>query len=204
MKLIKLYLLVLIFQLFSCEESYYIKIGDKEFPFTLKDTAVANELKAKFPFEVEMTNLNGNEIYYKFDNGFTTNTKSVGTINTGDIYLYQSDYLVLFYKTFTTSYQYSEIGSLSNADGLADVIGSNSKVKVEWCVKNTQNNNTASDNTKTDSITNDTTKPETNSTHTDEATDDNDFPRVYRTSNKSFFWKLNIIAYISLILITIL
>ena len=42
------------------EEIYYIKIGDKEFLFTLKDTVVAKELKAKFPFEIEITKLNDN------------------------------------------------------------------------------------------------------------------------------------------------
>ena len=173
---------------------------------------MANELKAKFPFEVEMTNLNDNEIYYKFDSDFTTNRKSVGTINTGDIYLFQSDYLVLFYKTFTTTYQYSEIGSLSNTDGLADVIGSNDKVKVEWCVKSTQENSSTTNEIKTDSTTNDSTKPdnttnnnspEANSTNTNQ-TDDDNIIRYNTTSNKSSFWKLNFFAFISLILIIIL
>ena len=213
MMLISLFLLALIFQNFSCEESYYIKIGDKEFPFTLKDTAVANELKAKFPLEVDMTNLNGNEIYYNFDSSFTTNTKSVGTINIGDIYLYQSDYLVLFYKTFTTSYQYSEIGSLSNTDGLAEVISSNSKVKVEWLVRNAQENNTntpSNNDPKTDNTSSETTKteiptttPAKDSTPTDQPTDDSNFTRFNTTFNGSLFWKFSLLLFIELIFIFI-
>ena len=225
MMVIKLLLFALTLQIFSCEENYYIKIGDKEFPFTLKDTAVAKELKAKFPLEVEMTKLNDNEIYYRFDSSFTTNTKSVGTINIGDIYLYQSDYLVLFYKTFTTSYQYSEIGSLSSTDGLAEAIGSNSRVKVQWLVRNSQENNTnttsnndtktdntSNDSTQTDNTSSETTKvdtptnnttPTNNSNPTDQATDDDNFHRFNTTFNSSFFWQLSILVFIALILILI-
>ena len=210
MMLINLFLLALFFQNFSCEESYYIKIGDKEFPFTLKDTAVANELKAKFPLEIDMTKLNDNEIYYRFDTSFTTNTKSVGTINIGDIYLYQSDCLVLFYKTFTTSYQYSEIGSLSSTDGLAEAIDSKSTVKVEWFTRNTntpsnndtKTDNTSSDTTKTDTPTNNTT-PAKNSTSTNQTTDDDNFNRFNRTFNSSLFLNPSLLLFISLIFIFI-
>ena len=210
MMLISLFLLALIFQNFSCEESYYIKIGDKEFPFTLKNTAVANELKAKFPLEIDMTKLNDNEIYYRFDTSFTTNTKSVGTINIGDIYLYQSDCLVLFYKTFTTSYQYSEIGSLSSTDGLAEAIDSKSTVKVEWFTRNTntpsnndtKTDNTSSDTTKTDTPTNNTT-PAKNSTSTNQTTDDDNFNRFNKTFNSSLFLNPSLLLFISLIFIFI-
>ena len=137
MKLLKIYLITIIFHIISCEDNLYIKIGEKTFPFTLKDTAAANELKKKLPFRVEMSKLNDNELYYQFSDSFTTDSKSVGTINTGDIYLYQNNYLVLFYKTFTTSYSYTEIGKLVNAEGLADAIGSDSPVNVEWHLNDT-------------------------------------------------------------------
>ena len=132
MKELKLLLFFAIVQFFNCEDSYYIKIGEKTFPFTLKNTSAANELKAKLPLKIQMTNLNGNEVYYSFSDSFTTNTKSVGTINTGDIYLYQSNTLVLFYKTFITSYSYTELGNLTNSEGLEEAIWSSSQVMVEW------------------------------------------------------------------------
>ena len=134
----KILIIALIIQIIAGEEQYYIKINDKEFEFEFKDTEVANQIKSKLPFTVKMTNLNGNEVYYQFsDESFTPNHKAVGTINMGDIYLYQSNYLVLFYKTFTTSYSYTEIGKLKDAIGLDTIIGS-SDIEIEWFKTNTE------------------------------------------------------------------
>ena len=130
--LIYLFMLHLILNWISCDEiTYYIEIGEKKFPFEFKNTNTANEIKSKIPFTIQMTNLNGNEVYYYFSETFTTDIKSVGTINTGDIYLYQNNCLVLFYKTFTTTYSYTTVGSITNTEGLADAIGSGS-VTVSW------------------------------------------------------------------------
>ena len=174
MKSLKLLTFIIIFLIFSCEDSYYIKIGDKTFPFELKDTSAANELKAKLPFKVEMTKLNGNEIYYQFSEQFTTNTKSVGTINTGDIYLYQNNYLVLFYKTFTTSYTYSEIGKLTDTNGLEEAIGDGSSIEVEWCINiNSQESNSINESTDKE---------------TDKETDDDEqFTNFTKTNFSSYF-----------------
>ena len=130
-----IFLIFQIINLTSSEDKYFIKINDHEFLFELKDTAVANEIKAKLPFTIKMENLNGNEVYHRFGQDFTKNEKSVGTINTGDIYLYQSDCLVLFYKTFSTSFKYSEIGKLKDPTGLDNAIGSGD-VTVYWCLNN--------------------------------------------------------------------
>ena len=50
------------------------KNWEKTFPIQFKDIS---ESKAKFPFTRKMTNLNGNELYYYFDQTFTINTNSV-------------------------------------------------------------------------------------------------------------------------------
>ena len=132
---IKIFIIFQIINLISSEDKYFIKINDHEYLFELKDTAVANEIKSKLPFTIKMTNLNGNEVYHRFGQDFTKNEKSVGTINTGDIYLYESDCLVLFYKTFSTSFKYSEIGKLKDPTGLDNVIGSGDVI-VYWCLNN--------------------------------------------------------------------
>ena len=79
-----------------------------------------------------MTELNGNEKYFDFPNNLPTNASNPGTIQTGDVMLYGSNTLVLFYKTFSTSYSYSRIGRIDNSSGLADALGSGNKtVKFE-------------------------------------------------------------------------
>ena len=116
------------------EEQYYIKIKDKEYQIELESSETANQIKSKLPFTISMNNLNGNEVYYYFDESFKTNQQSVGTINQGDIYLYQDNCLVLFYKTFTTTYTYTKIGKIINPEGLDTLIGSDN-VEVMWFIK---------------------------------------------------------------------
>ena len=116
------------------EEQYYIKIKDKEYQIELESNETASQIKSKLPFTISMINLNGNEVYYNFDESFKTNQQSVGTINQGDIYLYRDNCLVLFYKTFTTTYTYTKIGKIINPEGLDTLIGSDN-VEVMWFSK---------------------------------------------------------------------
>ena len=174
----KIFIIVLIIKIIIGEEQYYIKLNGKEFEFEFKDTEVANQIKSKLPFTVKMTNLNGNEVYYQFSGeSFTTNHKSVGTINMGDIYLYQSNFLVLFYKTFTTSYSYTEIGKLKDATGLDTIIGS-SDIEVEWFKANTEAQSTTIITTE---VTKNTQIPE--KTEEPEETDEYIIPKVSFQNN---------------------
>ena len=134
MKNINIIFFFLLINIITGEDEYYVKINNVDYLIEFKETETANQIQAKIPFTVKMTNLNGNEIYYRFGESFTTNQKSVDTMYLGDIYLYQSDCLVLFYKTFTTSYQYTEIGKLKNTTGLDSNIGSGN-VEVQWLKK---------------------------------------------------------------------
>ena len=174
----KIFIIVLIIKIIIGEDQYYIKLNGKEFEFEFKDTEVANQIKSKLPFTVKMTNLNGNEVYYQFSGeSFTTNHKSVGTINIGDIYLYQSNFLVLFYKTFTTSYSYTEIGKLKDATGLDTIIGS-SDIEVEWFKANTEAQSTTIITTE---VTKNTQIPE--KTEEPEETDEYIIPKVSFQNN---------------------
>ena len=177
----KIILIALLINIIKGEEQYYIKINNKEFEFEFKDTEVANQIKSKLPFKVKMTNLNGNEVYYQFSSeSFTRNEKSVKTINMGDIYLYQSNYLVLFYKTFSTSYSYSEIGKLKDASGLDTTIGS-SDVDVEWFKKNSETEDTTKSTTKDNQEdTNETTK---STTKESESTEEFNTPKINLQDN---------------------
>lgn len=107
-------------------------IGDKTFPVKLENNETAQALKAQLPLSLTMTELNGNEKYYYYSTLPTASTRP-GTIHAGDIMLYGSNTLVIFYKTFESEYSYTRIGSVANPDGLAEALGSGD-VQVEWSV----------------------------------------------------------------------
>ena len=101
-----------------------IKVGDKNFTATLESNNTTKSLLEKLPLTINMSELHGNEKYYYFDESLPTNSQSIRNINTGDLMLYGSDCLVLFYKSFSTSYSYTRLGHIDNPQGLADVVGS--------------------------------------------------------------------------------
>lgn len=87
------------------------------------DSPCAQQLLSKFPLTVTMNELNGNEKYYRFSESFQSNPENVESINSGDIMLYQSDYLVLFYESHNTSYTYTRIGYITDTTGLKEAVG---------------------------------------------------------------------------------
>ena len=103
-----------------------ITIGSAVFTATLNNNATATAFKAKLPMTINMTELNGNEKYFDLPNGLPTNASNPGTIQAGDLMMYGSNTLVLFYKTFSTSYSYTPLGRIDNPSGLAAALGSGS------------------------------------------------------------------------------
>jgi hypothetical protein len=109
-----------------------ITIGTNIFTATLFNNETAAAFKAKLPITINMTELNGNEKYVDFPDNLPTDPSNPGTIQTGDLMIYGSRTLVLFYKTFSTSYIYTRLGRIDDPSGLADVLGSGNKtVKFE-------------------------------------------------------------------------
>ena len=101
-----------------------IKIGSKTFPATLDDNATATAFKSLLPVTVNMVDLNGNEKYFDLSGNLPTNASNPRMIQSGDLMIYGSNTLVLFYKTFPTSYSYTRLGRINDPEGLAAAVGS--------------------------------------------------------------------------------
>lgn len=103
-----------------------ISIGSATFNVTLEDNATVAAFKALLPMKVNMSEMNGNEKYYYLPENLPTASSNPGIIRTGDLMLYGSSCIVLFYETFSTSYSYTRMGYVDNPSGLASALGSGS------------------------------------------------------------------------------
>ena len=101
-----------------------ILVGDATFTAQLADTEAARQLAERLPMKLDMQELNGNEKYGYLSQSLSTNASCPVFIHTGDLMLFGSDCLVLFYKDFSTSYSYTPIGKLDKPQGLSAALGS--------------------------------------------------------------------------------
>lgn len=108
-----------------------VTAGGKTFTATIDDTETGRAFFNMLPLTLNMNELNGNEKYYYLDTSLPTASYRPGTINAGDLLLYGSSCVVLFYETFSSGYSYSRIGALDNPDGLAQAVG-NGNVTVKF------------------------------------------------------------------------
>jgi hypothetical protein len=70
-----------------------------------------------------MDELNGNEKKADLLKALPVNASRPGTIRNGDIMLYGSNTLVVFYLTFESSYAYTRLGRVTDPAGLAQALG---------------------------------------------------------------------------------
>jgi hypothetical protein len=101
-----------------------ITVNSQTFSATLLDNNSAKAFREMLPMTINMIELNGNEKYYDLPNSLPTNPSNPGTIRNGDLMLYGSRTLVLFYKNFPTSYSYTKLGSIDDVTGLTAALGS--------------------------------------------------------------------------------
>ena len=119
------FLIIIVLSIVGCEknsnnktekvsDSVKVFINDKEYKLNLYDNETVNGLVKLFPIEVTMKTLNENEVYVYLDEKLPTNSSNPKTINAGDVMLYGDNCLVIFYKTFNTSYSYTKIGHIDD------------------------------------------------------------------------------------------
>lgn len=101
----------------------WMMIDGNRFEVMSENNATAHAFAAQLPLTLNMEDLHSNEKYAQLPNALPTNASRVNTIHNGDIMLYGSSTLVVFYKSFPSSYSYTRIGRVSQPDQLADVLG---------------------------------------------------------------------------------
>ena len=108
-----------------------VSIGNNVFSAEFENNKAAKAFMKKFPVALKMSELNGNEKYKYLKSGLPANEKAVKEIKAGDIMLYGSDCIVVFYESFSTDYKYTRLGRITDTKGLSDALGTGS-VKVKF------------------------------------------------------------------------
>ena len=108
-----------------------IRVNGESYLMAVDSGAAGQEFATSTPFELEMSDLNGNEKYYTGSDTLPTKPYKPGHIEAGDVMLYGDNTIVIFYKSFDTEYEYTRLGRVVSADSLESVMGSG-KVIVEF------------------------------------------------------------------------
>lgn len=103
-------------------QDIYMKIKQRTFQIHLYDNQASKEFVEMLPMTVTMNDLNRNEKYIYLDSQFSTQIESVDKIEIGDLMLFKTNCLVLFYDSFPTTYEYTRIGYIENKDDLRDAL----------------------------------------------------------------------------------
>lgn len=129
MKKIVVFILIILFTgvfwevVFAQQNFMNIKVNNKIFKIVLEDNKTVKSLTQKLPIKLEMSDLNNNEKYCYLDFTLPTDSKSVKNIKKGDVMLFGNSCLVIFYKSFTTSYSYTKIGHIENPADIETALG---------------------------------------------------------------------------------
>jgi hypothetical protein len=101
--------------------------GTHRFAVTPEDNPTARAWAQMLPLTLDMPDLNDNEKHVRLPQSLPTQPLRAGTIRAGDVMLYGSDTLVVFYKTFPSNYSYTRIGRITQVAGLVEALGPGSQ-----------------------------------------------------------------------------
>ena len=100
-----------------------VNIGTAEFSATLADTDTARAFADRLPLTLDMSDVNSNEKAFELAESLPDEPERPGKVSSGDLMLYGSNTIVLFYESFDTTYAYTRIGRLDAPDGVAEALG---------------------------------------------------------------------------------
>ena len=96
-------------------------VNDVPFTATIEGTDAGRELLSRLPLTLSMDELHGNEKYCYTGEGFGGEQYVPETIEAGDLMVFGSDCLVLFYDTFSNGgWSYARVGWVDDPTGLAE------------------------------------------------------------------------------------
>ena len=95
-------------------------INGEEYIIDLESNETVKSFINTLPQELNMRELNGNEKYAYLNNILPINQYNPKKINAGDVMLYGNNCIVIFYKSFDTSYSYTKIGHISKLPNLGN------------------------------------------------------------------------------------
>ncbi len=98
----------------------FVNLNGQKLKINLEDNSTTSALIKLLPLSLSMNDLNDNEKYVYLDESLPTNTFSPKHIESGDVMLYGDNCLVIFYKSFSTNYDYTKIGQIDNLPNLGD------------------------------------------------------------------------------------
>ena len=105
-----------------------ININSEKYVINVENEALMEEIYNALPETFTMNELNGNEKYYYLNSTMkNANSEAVGQVQKGDVMLFGSDCLVIFYDSFETEFRYTKIGHIDN---LGDIGNSNVEVSI--------------------------------------------------------------------------
>ena len=104
----------------------HVNVGATRFVAVLHDNESTRALLPLMPLTVTMNELNNNEKYAVIAQKLPNDARRVGRIDAGDLMLYGTDYLVLFYDGLDSVYRYTPLGRIEDATGLAAALGAGS------------------------------------------------------------------------------
>lgn len=101
----------------------WMTVGQRRFGITLADTAAARAFAAAMPLSLEMAELNGNEKHADLHQPLPASARRPGTLRSGDLLLYGTRTVVVFYATFDSSYSYTRLGRVDDTAALTQALG---------------------------------------------------------------------------------
>src|SRR3954453_22431551 len=101
----------------------WMTVGERRFAITLADNAAARTFAAQLPLTLDMSELNGNEKHADLPEALPANASRPGTIRNGDLMLYGTSTVIVFYETFDSPYAYTRLGRVDDAADLPEALG---------------------------------------------------------------------------------